>query len=311
MSQKTSAGAETPADGEGNNPLSRRALVAAATLVSAPAIAIAAASEASAQSGRRNNAEARVNELEQRLADLDRKLARTQARGEIENVWSRYQYLHTAFRDEEIIRDLWVKPGTAGISAQYTNTGIYNTWDSVMEYHRNRPTPAGKLLVHFITTPLVEVAEDGETAKGMWIVAGVESGLSDPEVAARAPASFFEAGLVNGKKAWTHWVQIRYGLDFLKQDGEWRIWHFRCVEISRAPFSKNWIAFAAEMEANQATARFHNDLAYFGDDGRPVFMPPVDGPPKSVGYGYRTNHPTLLEPALPERFRTFSETFEY
>jgi hypothetical protein len=252
-----------------------------------------------------------LSELRRQVAALTLEVERTSARGQIENAFARYQYLHCAFRDEEIITSLWVRPGTTGISAQYTNAGVYTTWESVMEYHRNRPNPAGKLLVHYLASPLIEVAEDGETAKGTWIVAGIECGISDPTVAAQAPQSFFEAGTVNGKRAWTHWIMCRYAIDFLKQDGEWRIWHFRCVEICRAPFGSNWIEFAAQMQANATTHPLHNALAFFGEDGRPVFMPPIDAPPKSTAYSYQTDRSSEIEPPLPEPFRTFSETFEY
>ena len=297
--------------------LSRRQWVAAAAFGGlAGAAATADPARAATAAGKDDaapagTADARIAALEQQLATLHRETERAQARGAIENVFNRYQYLHTAFRDPEIITDLWVKKGTPGITAQYTNTGVYNTWDSVMAYHRNRPNPVGKLLVHINACPVIEVAADGRSAKGLWMMSGVESGLTTLEHAKNAPEAFFEPGLVDGKKVWAHWVQCRYGLDFLKQDGEWRIWHFRCVEVSRAPFSQNWIAFAATLQANQATQKFHNDLAYFGDDGKPVFMPPVDAPPKSLAYPYQTNRPTLLEPALPKPYRSFSETFEY
>ena len=138
-----------------------------------------------------------------------------------------------------------------------------------------------------------------------------KSMLAWDAVAKKAPAGFFEPGLVEGKKVWAHWIQVRYYLDFLRQDGEWKIWHFRAVEISRAPFSKNWIAFASELHANADAARFHNDIAYFGEDGVPVFMPPVDGPPKNVANSYLTTESMQLVPALPEPYETFSETFEY
>ncbi len=65
------------------------------------------------------------------------------------------------------------------------------------------------------------------------------------------------------------------------------------------------------MQANASTHRFHNQLAFFGEDGKPVFMPPVDGPPKSTAYSYQTDRSSEIEPPLPEPFRTFSETFEY
>ena len=58
--------------------------------------------------------------IEDRLARLEehaRAGARARDRGDVENLFSTYMYLHNAFRDEEII-PLWVKPGTPGIRAQ-------------------------------------------------------------------------------------------------------------------------------------------------------------------------------------------------
>lgn len=48
-------------------------------------------------------------------------------------------------------------------------------------------------------------------------------------------------------------------------------------EIARCPYSENWISFAA---ANKIA--FEKDLAYFGDNGKPVFMPKPDMPATSV-----------------------------
>src|SRR6476469_7611284 len=114
-------------------------------------------------------------------------LARRAAdRGELENLFNRYMYLHNAFQDEQII-PLWVKPGTEGIRARYTNAGQYTTWESVIRYHRDRPQPVGKLILHATTTPVIEVAADGMTANGVWLMAGTESGLTDPKVAEAFP----------------------------------------------------------------------------------------------------------------------------
>ena len=61
-------------------------------------------------------------------------------------------YLHNAFQDEQII-PLWVKRGTEGIRARYTNAGEYTEYDSVIRYHQGRPHPEGKLILHATTTP--------------------------------------------------------------------------------------------------------------------------------------------------------------
>ena len=232
-------------------------------------------------------------------------LARRAAdRGEIENLFNRYMYLHNAFQDERII-PLWVKRGTEGIRARYTNAGQYTDYDSVIRYHQGRPAPAGKLILHSTTTPVIEEAADGATAKGVWIMAGTESGLTDPEVAKDSPDFMYSPGDVQGKKVWAHWVWCKYAIDFLRQDGEWKIWKFRCYELARAPFEENWVSFG---EKNQAA--FDLDLMYFGDDGKPVFMPPADEPVSSENHPYSPSTVQKLEPEPPTPHDTFVDTFE-
>ncbi|KAF5263266.1 hypothetical protein FOXYS1_5988 [Fusarium oxysporum] len=218
--------------------------------------------------------------VEARLAAVEKLAQRAYDRGEVENVFSKYMHLHNVFQDEQI-KDLWVKRGTPGIHAQYTNVGVYTDYDSIMAYHSGRPSPPGKLILHETTTPLIEVAGDGETAKGFWLMAGVESGLADPKNVGTMPEFLYEPKEknVDGKRVWTHWVWCHYALDFLKQDGQWKIWHFRCLEVTRAPFSENWITFAKK---NQLA--FDKDLAYFGNDGKAVFMPTPDAKPDKVSY---------------------------
>jgi len=228
---------------------------------------------------------------------------RAQDRGEVENLFNRYMYLHNAFQDEQII-PLWVTEGTPGIRARYTNAGQYTTWESVTRYHRDRPTPEGKLILHYTTSPVIEVAADGQTAKGVFTIAGSESGLTDPEVAKAFP-DMYSPQEVLGKKVWAHWVWCKYAVDFLKQDGEWKFWKFRCYELARAPFEENWVSFGLKNEA-----AFDLDLMYFGDDGKPVFMPPADEPVKSKNFPYHPQTTQTLEPAPPVPHESFVETFE-
>ncbi|KAJ4039191.1 hypothetical protein NW756_009694 [Fusarium oxysporum] len=245
--------------------------------------------------------------VEARLAAVEKLAQRAYDRGEVENVFSKYMHLHNVFQDEQI-KALWVKCGTPGIHAQYTNVGVYTDYDSIMAYHSGRPSPPGKLILHETTTPLIEVAGDGETAKGFWLMAGVESGLADPKNVGTMPEFLYEPEdkNVDGKRVWTHWVWCHYALDFLKQDGQWKIWHFRCLEVTRAPFSENWITFAKK---NQLA--FDKDLAYFGNDGKAVFMPTPDAKPDKKADVYGPDRARQLDVPLPAAYETFSETHEY
>lgn len=251
--------------------------------------------------------DARVAALEAQVAQLTQKAQIERDRSQVENLFSRYMALHNAFRDPEIV-GLWAKKGTPDVRAQYSNNGVYTDWDKIMSYHAQRPNPPGKLIVHYVTSPIIEVAEDGQTAKGMWMMTGLESGLTSPESAKGAPDFMYEKNVtINGKKVWMHTVHAKYGVDFIKQDGQWKIWHFHCYEIARSPFGLGWIPFAAAAQDSP----FADDLMYFGEDGKPVMMPKPDGPATLRHNPYRTDRGQTLDLPPPVPYRTFSETFAY
>lgn len=253
------------------------------------------------------SADARLAALEAQLGQLQGLAQRSQDRGAVENLFSTYMALHNAFRDPEIV-PLWAKKGTPDIRAQYSNNGVYTDWDTIMAYHAQRPNPPGKLVLHYVTSPVIEVAQDGQTAKGMWMMTGLESGLTSPEATAGAPDFMYEKNVtVDGKKVWMHTVFAKYGVDFIKQDGVWKIWHFRCIEVARAPFGTGWIPFAATAQ----NSPFPDDLMYFGEDGKPVMMPRPNGPATQMGNSYRTDKGQTLDLKPPVPYRTFSETFAY
>ncbi len=61
----------------------------------------------------------------------------------------------------------------------------------------------GQLLLHVTTTAIIEVAEDGKTAKGFWY----------------SPGMIKETG--SGASA----MWEAYGADFVKEEGGWKLWH--------------------------------------------------------------------------------------
>lgn len=228
-------------------------------------------------------------------------------RGDVQNLFSRYMYLHNAFRDPEII-PLWAKKGTPGLRAQYSNNGVYTSWESITGYHAQRPNPKGKLIFHYLASPLIEVAADGQTAKGLFVMAGVESGLTDVEAAKKAPDFMFVKDMmIDGKRVWMHEIMVKYGVDFIRQDGQWKILHLHCYEVARSPHGMGWIPFAAKSQDNP----FADDLMYFGEDGNPVMMPKPDAPVTMRNNPYRTDTGQTLDAPPPVPYRTFSETFEY
>lgn len=130
----------------------------------------------------------------------------------------------------------------------------------------------GSNTVLTFTTPLIEIALDGQTAKGLWYIMG-------------ATTEVYSAGPKAG------WYFGRCGVDFVKEDGQWKIWHMRWCPDFKTPLDGNWTK---------------NKL------------PPHEGieypEPTKKGEFYRSydaNYIAEVNPPLPEPYDTFANTFSY
>jgi hypothetical protein len=84
------------------------------------------------------------------------------------------------------------------------------------------PVP-GTMFEHQLTTPVIQVAADGRTAKGLWFSPGHETtadanGNLDP-----------------------NWCWGKFGADFIKEDGQWKIWHYHWYDTFMIPYDKSWV----------------------------------------------------------------------
>jgi len=100
---------------------------------------------------------------------LEERIQRLEDAREIENLMARYAYLHTAGMHEETAA-LFARE-TPGVRVEISPLGRWEGPDGVntamVKFHQfiGAGNP-GILMVHPQTTPVVEVAGDGETAKG-------------------------------------------------------------------------------------------------------------------------------------------------
>ena len=108
----------------------------------------------------------------QRLEDIE----------EIQKLMSRYAYLNTAHKYDECVDQLFSK-STPGQKVQISGWGIWEGLDAASRCYSGAHKwmantlfgLPGTLMQHAFTTPLIEVAGDGKTAKGLWISPGHEA----------------------------------------------------------------------------------------------------------------------------------------
>lgn len=154
---------------------------------------------------------------------------------EIQNIMSWHVMYHCYGLHEEEMLDLWVNEPENRATATFGQNqgfmmGYDSIWEAYVEGHDNTWLSSakrycqqnnidiegwtdeqilnvyggvGQLLLHVTTTGIIEVAEDGQTAKAFWY----------------SPGMIAETG----QNANTIWEA--YGADFVKEDGEWKMWH--------------------------------------------------------------------------------------
>lgn len=138
----------------------------------------------------------------------------------------------------------------------------------------------GPFHVKPLTAPVIEVAEDGETAKGLWFCLGCNA-----EVTSRGPEASWTWGYFAG--------------DFVYEDDDWKIWHLQYLNDVDSLCGQSWgkpVTPYPELK----------EFAPLGDFQMPPYT--VAEPVREL---YAVSRPLTETPRIPEPYRTFSETFSY
>jgi len=228
---------------------------------------------------------------------LELEIERLKAAHEIQNVMSRYVYMHTAGLHRESVSLFTANQPDAKIEMMW---GIYEGKDAAYRCytvdHLNLEGEGekrrGRMQIHALTTPLIEVAGDGKTVKGAWIAPGHETAA--------------------GKgKALASWAWCKYGADFIKEDGKWKIWHLRVYGIFMTAFDKPWTEVTGPIGSHDEFTELMPGVKLV-PGAPPVFEFSVDRPPSSGGWEYRTDalYP-YDQPLPPQPYETWDDSMSY
>lgn len=153
------------------------------------------------------------------------------ALNEIQNLMGRYDHQGT-LRGEGTLADLfalntegvsWLTPGgPVGLEAMRARFADPD--------EDRRP---GILHMHSMFSPVIEVAGDGQTAKGVWDSFGPS---------------------INGPDDIGAWLWVKYAVDFVKEQGKWKIWHLQVFPVFNTKFSTPITQTARDMAARQPAA---------------------------------------------------------
>lgn len=243
-----------------------------------------------------------------------------------QNLMSMHNYYHGVNHNLEELEAIWVKEGGAYaktatfsqpggvwegidlIKVFYGNPKTKDPNQSLKEMVKNEPSayPVGTMGIHLNTTPIIVVAGDGKTAKGIWYSPGPIfnfTGQKDKDGNDIAGGSvFFE----------------KYGVDFAKEDGEWKIWHIQMYYDYVFSLGSDWTKPGARQQG-QGGPPPDQQAAPSGQGGQQAAAP-SGGMPQQVKSTRANPNPyeqwsptrvSTMEPKLPVPYYTFSETFSY
>jgi len=237
---------------------------------------------------------------------LEQKVQKALDVQEVTNVMGRHAYYHSVGYHLQELKEIWVKEsGTYAATASFgQNHGYWVGIKRIRQVYgemneKNRKTNlervsqrypnvknvkenegVGSLIMHTLTTAIIEVAGDGKTAKGMWY----------------SPGQVTEIG--KDGKPMAMWMWEKYGADFAKEDGKWKLWHIHMYTDFAVTPGKNW-----------------TDPAVSGSpfsSGDTVETPP-EMRADITETTYKEWSPTTVPQfiPMPEPYNTFSETFSY
>ncbi len=229
-------------------------------------------------------------------------LGKFEDRREVQNLIGRVAACYVTKEDAEIYDRFWSQREDICLGI---NTGYYQGKDSVAGYYKalgeqiafesqllkevfpkqlagisdEELYGTGMMTYKPFENPIIEIADDGETAKGLWFLRGSYSRLTTV-----GPVSYYEWG----------W----YCVDFIREDGEWKIWHLLAVNDVDYPcgfnWSEKWQAYPELPEFQKAT-----------------FQLPEPNVKRENRTLYNADRPFTELPPMPEPYETFAETFSY
>lgn len=174
------------------------------------------------------------------LEELELKLQKLEAQEACRNLMGRYSYFHTAFRNKEYV-ELWAKREDDILVMPWGNyKGFEGVKKCYIEDHGDRSNPEiqdmlkGSMMMHEMDTEIIEVAEDLETAKAAFFSQGHETWVEHATGGIGLKSS--EEG-----KAHAEWAWSKYNVDFIKENGQWKIWHMRLYPLFKCEYGKSWV----------------------------------------------------------------------
>jgi hypothetical protein len=207
----------------------------------------------------------------------------------IVNTMSLHFWYHASSMNDVEMEKAWSKRDDC-VWAQ--NGGFVKGRDAIQKYygvHVDPQSAKGSAAWHPQLSPVIQIAEDRQTAKGIWYTVGVVGSYP------------------NG-----NWMLERYGVDFVNEDGQWKIWHMHIYTDTAFPAGGGAQKGGPGPAPKKAEKVGKESASSGAAPGMPAGMPANPFNPKQDTYKeWGADTVPRLVPRPPEPYKTFSDTFSY
>jgi hypothetical protein len=164
-----------------------------------------------------------LEQMEERMKAMEHEIESLRAANEIQKIMGRYEVVHNPLT-------MWRTPVDCfaltmpDVSMEVSDWGVWVGAEAVTYLFGTvmKEEPKGTMFIHTLATPVIEVAGDGMTAKGIWHSPGFETQIDSEKI----PHGF--------------WCWGSYSVDFIKENGLWKIWHMKWWRTFRTDYYKSW-----------------------------------------------------------------------
>jgi len=153
-----------------------------------------------------------VRELAARVQQLEDTI-------EIQSLQSKYIHYLFKQRFDRIVDECFAR-NLPDVSVEFSDSGVYRGLESVRALYRSfdvTKTIPGFFILHMTVNPVIEIAKDGLSARSHWLSPGAAG--SDKSAA---------------------WIWGTFYVDYVKEDGRWRIAHSNLVPLFRNRYETSW-----------------------------------------------------------------------
>lgn len=236
---------------------------------------------------------------------IEHLVERWEDRRDVKNQMGKYVHYLLLKKEADIVKDLWSQREDICCGV---NEGWYEGRKAVEDYYGWFPGYTAKVAaclkarfpeklgdksdeeifgvglmeLKSVSNYVIEVAEDGETAKAYCCIFGFNT-----TVDTRGPVS--------------HWILGTICADFVYEDSLWKILHMQYLEDVNAPSGTDW-------GAKEPTKVFP-DLPEF--ESLRGLTPPAPTKAEVLHARYSGTRASSMMPPLPVPYKTFADTFSY